>query len=166
MNWSQVRIRIRERMDASLRDRIDLHVAQYRTFGELGRAWITVDGEQVASWSCMEKLGHPPKSEHSKSDFIHILTTHLNENPHEALKSPVGLIRALALADERIGKRTLKSYPIESDEDELVRLVYRLRTEVPKSEASASLSRDEPKTNANESREKSPLPRNDSKTDK
>jgi hypothetical protein len=128
MNWSQIRKRLRDCLADELHERIDFHVAQYRTFGEIGRAWITVDGKQIASWSCMESF-QDPMSRLSKSDVIHIMTSYLNASPLELLDSPIELERALALADKRTGKRSLKAFSITTETSDLVKTIYRMRTE-------------------------------------
>ena len=52
MQWSQIRKQLTARLAPSLTRRMDFHVARYRgAHDELGRAWITFDGEEVVSLS-------------------------------------------------------------------------------------------------------------------
>jgi hypothetical protein len=153
MNWSKLRKRIRENISPDLRDRIDLHVAVYREShdADYGRAWITIDGKQVASWSCMEQLLSPQlelgaiktklqngqdyseiASElgiYSQKEFVAILSEYLNTDPHSALASKVPLARALAIVDRRIGKRTLQGLAIDQENDPLALVFFALRME-------------------------------------
>lgn len=148
MNWSDLRARIRENLSPDIRDRIDFHVTVYRKSHDsaYGRAWITIDRKQVASWSDFEHLiktnfnwidehrfpltntpFHLEEAKYSKKDFLNILTEFLNLNPRNLLSSSVPLARALAVADRRIGKRTLKEFPIREEQDPLVLLLFALR---------------------------------------
>lgn len=55
MQWSQLRKQLSERLAPSLAKRVDFHVARYRTaHDELGRAWVTFDGDEVVSLSDQE----------------------------------------------------------------------------------------------------------------
>ncbi len=65
---------------------------------------------------------------YSGSEFMSLLFDYLNLSPHEAIKSEIPLWRALAIVDRRIGKRTLKSYSIDDENDPVVHLFHLLRT--------------------------------------
>lgn len=152
MKWSDLRKRIRAGISPEIRGRIDFHVARYRVprSSADGRAWITVDREQIASWSCNEHLirtldwhylFQPPRrpltsaedhlqlGHYSKKDFLNILKEFLNSNPQKLLNSKVPLARALAIVDRRIGKRTLEKFPIREETDPIVMLFFALRME-------------------------------------
>jgi hypothetical protein len=49
-------------------------------------------------------------------------------DPHEALTSQDPILRAFAIIDRRVGKRTLKKLMISEDEHSLVRVLYSLRS--------------------------------------
>jgi predicted NACHT family NTPase len=52
MQWSQLRKQLGDRLAPSLAKRVDFHFARYRhSHDELGRAWITLDGEEVVDLS-------------------------------------------------------------------------------------------------------------------
>lgn len=154
MMWSKLRHMGRSNLCEQLRDRLDFHVAVYRKFHDYGRAWIAIDGKQTASWSCVDQTygGHVTVEElqerfptgwsgrqydrfaaerglYSKQEFMRLLSDYLNMDPHVALSSPVPLTRALAVADKRVGRRTLERLDIERDTDPIVRLLYQLRTQ-------------------------------------
>lgn len=157
MMWSQLRVKARANLCDRLRDRMDFHVAVYRDShdSDYGRAWISIDGEQVASWSCFEQLLHPVALEElkarfpqgwtpleydrfvaergicSKKQFTRLMAEYLSMDPQEALGSAVPLTRLLAMSDRRIGTRTLTRFDISKEQDPMVQLVYRLRTSGP-----------------------------------
>ena len=52
MQWSQLRKQLSDRLAPSLAKRLDFHVARYRkAHDEPGRAWVTLDGEEIISLS-------------------------------------------------------------------------------------------------------------------
>ena len=155
MIWSKLRVKVRANLCKELRDRLDFHVTAYRKShdSDYGRAWISVDGHQIASWSCFEQLLHPLPLEklrarfpggwrvfeydrfasergiYSEREFKLLLGEYLNLDPHAALSSAVPLIRMLAVIDKRIGARTLSRFAIHEEPDMIVQLLYRLRTQ-------------------------------------
>ena len=51
MQWSRLKHRVEECLAPSVRTRIALHQARYRyTREEVGRVWITMDGQEIASF--------------------------------------------------------------------------------------------------------------------
>ena len=153
MKWSKLRVKTRSNVCEALRDRIDFHVATYRESHDSGlrRGWITVDRRQIASWSCHEldrngnllnepvpvyTLADPEitlalsrDGKYSGSGFMNYLTDYLNIDPQSALRSEIPLIRTLAVVDRRIGKRSLKKYPIKDEPDRIVKALFELRSE-------------------------------------
>ena len=155
MKWSQLRLRTRENLCDELKKRVDFHVARYRKShdGDYRRGWISVDGEQLASWSCFEQLfagsdvqidevkkrfpdGWSPKeydrfiSErgiYSGSEFMSLLFEYLSFAPHKMLNAEIPLLRALAILDRRVGKRSIASFEINKEEDPIVTALYHLR---------------------------------------
>lgn len=104
--------------------------------GYLGRAWITWDGEEILNfsnqdtWNQYRSYSHEQtqtgyithdtikleertenslmeKGEFSKYDFANNAFDFLNLNVQDALKSDNPILRALAVVDKRIGKRSL-----------------------------------------------------------
>ena len=71
MMWSQLRVKVRANLCEELRGRMDFHVAVYRKShdSDYGRAWISIDGRQVGSWSCFEQLFHGATLEELRKRF-------------------------------------------------------------------------------------------------
>jgi len=66
----------------------------------------------------------------SQYDFLEAAERFLNSTIEESLKSDNSIVKALALIDRRVGKRTLNMLKESiEDESELVRYFYRLRCE-------------------------------------
>jgi hypothetical protein len=155
MNWSKLRAKVRANLCEELRDRLDFHMAVYRTSpdSDRGRGWISLDGQQIGSWSYFEELLSPLTIEemnarfpegwagrdsvtllnergvYSDKAFKGFLEAYLELDPHDALSSPIPLTRALAVSDKRIGRRTLARFAIHEEPDGIVRLLFRLRTQ-------------------------------------
>jgi len=153
MIWSKLRVMVRANLCEELKNRLDFHVAVYRKShdSEYGRAWITLDGEQVGSWSCFEQLFHKVAVEqlrarfpngwtgleydrfvaeqgvYSQKEFKSLLVEYLGMDPHAALVSTVPLTRMLAVSDKRIGRRTLARFALENEPDLIVQLLYHVR---------------------------------------
>lgn len=71
MMWSQLRVKVRANLCEQLRSRLDFHVAVYRKShdADYGRAWISLDGQQIGSWSCFEQLFHGATVEQLRQRF-------------------------------------------------------------------------------------------------
>ena len=116
-----------------------------------GRAWLTVDGQVVASFCEFEfenawrdegrregANGRPfTDSAHAmvraagvrdKSDLLDALGTCIGSSIEQLLASPDSLVRALAMLDRRLGKRRLASFDLKS-EHSLVVGFHHLRCE-------------------------------------
>jgi len=66
----------------------------------------------------------------SQYDFLEAAVRFLNSSIEESLNSDNSIVKALALIDRRVGKRTLNTLKESiNDESELVRYFYRLRCE-------------------------------------
>ena len=155
--WSKIRVMVRANLCEALKDRLDFHVAVYREShdSKYGRAWITLDGQQVGSWSCFEQLFHKVAVEqlrarfpngwtaleydrfvaeqgvYSQKEFKGLLEEYLGLDPHAALASAVPLTRLLAMCDKRIGQRTLARIAIENEPDLIVKMLYHIRIQYP-----------------------------------
>jgi hypothetical protein len=136
----------------SVAGRVDAHVAGYRKAYEgRGRAWLTVDGREVASFCEFEfenawrdagrregATGRPfTDSAHAtiraagvgdKADLLDALGPCIGSSIGQMLASPDPLVRALAMLDRRFGKRRLAGLNVAS-EHPLVAELYRLRCE-------------------------------------
>lgn len=134
---------------------MDFHVAVYRKShdADYGRAWISIDGQQIGSWSCFEQLFHGAAVEqlrqrfpggwfiaeynrlasergvYSQKEFKRLLAEYLDLDPHVALTSAIPLTRALAVIDKRVGRRSLARFAIAEEPDVIVQLLYHLRTQ-------------------------------------
>lgn len=108
--------------------------------------WITVDKLKVFSANYSEYqmeefvfhwnngVGHEEarhilacREIHDYQEVGDSLRAYLDLDPHEALRSQDPILKALAIIDRRIGKRTLRSLVVGEDEHSLVRLLYCLR---------------------------------------
>jgi hypothetical protein len=125
-------------------------MAGYRNAYEArGRAWLTLDGVEVASFCQFEfenawrdegrrevPTGRPFTTAayekvrsaglRDKSDFLDALGACLGSTIDQILQSPDPLIRALAMLDRRLGKRRLARLDV-SREHPLVQRTYCLR---------------------------------------
>jgi hypothetical protein len=116
-----------------------------------GRAWLTVDGGEVASFCEFDfenawrnegrregATGRPlTNSAHAtiraagvrdKTDLLDAMGTCIGSSIDELLASPDPLVRALAMLDRRLGKRRLAKLDVTS-EHLLVAELHRLRCE-------------------------------------
>lgn len=134
MYWSQQKKRVFANVIKGFQGRLDLGITRYRMSddGTCGRCWILFDGEQIASWSCLETRLHSPVTEAEVADyyrethsptpfedvnaegmgytvdgFIKSLNVYLDGKPHRFLNSPNQLQQALAVCDRRVGRRAL-----------------------------------------------------------
>jgi hypothetical protein len=163
MRWSQLKSRISELVDPSVRDRVALHQARYRyTREEVGRVWLTIDGREVASFDSStytrrraelaHALEHDMTSPEADAvarrelreaglsddyEAIADLGRYLSLSIEDALASPSPLVRALAVIDRRVGKRRLRSLAANPIEHPLVRQLLRLRLDAGQTTANA-----------------------------
>ena len=119
---------VEDRFAEPARGRVHVHATRHRRSAEcITRGWITVDGEEIfeastgrarrqemrrynPGWS--KRMGHKQLDieeveEIAGWDFSWQLFTYLNMKPAQALKSESPLLQAMAVLDERTGKRTL-----------------------------------------------------------
>ena len=89
---------------------------------EEGVLWrkYRIDGQEAR-----EILAH--REIHDYQDVGDSLRAYLDLDPHEALASQDPILKALAIIDQRIGKRTLRKLTIRGNEHSLVRVFYCLR---------------------------------------
>jgi hypothetical protein len=117
MRWTKVRKRFEELVAPSLRGRVQVHVTRYReTRGmDVGRGWITVNGEEVVSVQIPSSYTEHMKFSLDTLDFGRAVGTYVEISISAARSSPDPLLRGLAFLDRRVGKRSLASI----DEDQL-----------------------------------------------
>lgn len=135
MQWSQLKHRLEEQFAPALGGRLQIHYTVYRNLTEGdGCAWLTWDKEELFSRADMpsrEKLAAPfePGAEFydSARDLLGALHDHLRTPFVELLASPEPLVRALALADRRLGRRRFEKLTAEELGHPLVRRVSALR---------------------------------------
>ena len=154
MQWSKLKTRVKGFICPELKDVIDFHVTQYRkAHSWISESWITVHGERVfdcgsrtyAREAAYEVLSHEDSSSdvageiwnmhkilkrreiHEPQYMGEAMRAYLDLSIDEALKSDNPLIKALAIVDRRVGKRTLERLEIDNTEHSLVRTFYELR---------------------------------------
>jgi hypothetical protein len=158
MKWSKLRFELKERLADNLKSRMDYHLTTYKNSrGYMGRAWITWDGKEILNFSNQDTwkkyqsysnelaethyISHEAiketerteedimeKGEFSKYDFSENAFIFLNLNVQEAIKSKNTILRALAVVDKRIGKRTLDELQ-KSEHHPMIKHLIGLRTE-------------------------------------
>lgn len=156
MQWSKLRASVRSLICPELRRRVDFHVTHYRVGYRSKSGLITIDGKKVLDLSycrfCRESDGWFASVRHHRGavpssketewcpehrDEIHppqqlgdAMRAYLDMPVKSALASKNPFLRAFAIIDRRIGKRTLEELKIRDDEHSLVKEFYRLRSGV------------------------------------
>lgn len=146
MQWSKLKARVKDFICPELRDRIDFHLTSYRESHDgADKVCITVDGQRVFSckhypyeWAEAEAYHGGLRGEQVKEllrgkeiqrpkDFGDAMRAYLDMPITEAVKSSDPLVKAFALVDRRLGKRTLAKLEISDSEHTLVKAFYELR---------------------------------------
>src|ERR1043165_2004372 len=146
MQWSKLKTRVKERICPELRDRVDFHLTSYRrSHDDADKVWIMIDGEPLLkmkhytyyrayfeAWHC--GLEHPAIESllfeleiFQPKDFGNAMRTYLDLPISDALTSTNSLIKAFAIIDRRVGKRTLAKLDVSEADGHLVRAFYSLR---------------------------------------
>lgn len=158
MKWSKLRKELKDRLADNLKNRLDYHLTSYKNSSSyLGRAWMTLDGREILNFSNQDTwneflsysnelaethyISHEgikatertegkimEKGEFSKYDFTDNAFRYLNLNVQEAIKSNNPILKALAVVDKRIGKRTLNELN-KSENHPIIKHLIELRTE-------------------------------------
>jgi len=84
-----------------------------------GMAWRKISTQAISDVKAKQVF--------SEKDFVSSLTRYLEYPVKESLASDDPLIRAFALVDRRVGKRSLEKVKINESEHPLVQIFYRLR---------------------------------------
>lgn len=146
MQWSKLKARVKKRICPELRDRVDFHLTSYRrSHDDADKVWITIDGETIlkmkyyvhykaylegyfcglgreAILSLLREFEiFEPK------DFGNAMRSYLDLPIHDALASTNPLIKAFAIIDGRVGKRTLMKLEISESDTPLIKSFYALR---------------------------------------
>ena len=157
MKWSKLRNELKDRLADNLKDQLDYHLTTYKnSSGYLGRAWITWDGKEIINFSNQDTwneyqsysnklaethyISHEAikptertegkimeKGEFSKYDFADNAFRFLNLNIKEAVKSDNPILKALAVVEKRIGRRTLNELN-KSETHPIIKKLIELRT--------------------------------------
>jgi len=146
VQWSKLKWRIKSLIAPDVRDRIDFHLTSYRgSHDGAEKVWITVDGKRVfdckhyrserASEAAYARglRGDEIKSSlrhagiHGPKDFGYAVRAYLDMPVSEALESTDPLVRAFAIVDRRVGKRTLANLDLSDCNHALVNAFYELR---------------------------------------
>jgi hypothetical protein len=146
VQWSKLKSRIKSLITPELRDRIDFHLTSYRESHDgADKVWVTVDGKRVFAckhyvserWTAAAYFSgllgneiNSAKAEvgiHAPQDFGSAMRAYLDMPVDEALQSPDPLVRAFAIVDRRVGKRTLAKLDLTGCNHPLVNAFYRLR---------------------------------------
>lgn len=137
MQWSQLKHRIEENFAPALNGRLQIRYTVYRNLTEGdGRAWLTWDGDELFSRADMPSLQKLAASFSPDGEFfdgarnvLGLLHDHLRTPFAELLGSPEPLVRALAHADRRLGRRRFEKLTREDVAHPLVQRVYLIRAE-------------------------------------
>ncbi len=146
MQWSKLKSKVKEMLCPELKDRVDFYLTSYRkSHDEADKVWITVDKQKVFSckyypyqWAESEAYYDGLNQEEAKkllsSNEIHnpkgfgdAMRNYLSLPIRKALQSSNPLIRAFAIIDRRIGKRTINSMKVSDSEHTLIKKFYNLR---------------------------------------
>jgi hypothetical protein len=146
MQWSKLKSRTKSLIVPELRDRIDFHLTSYRESHDgADKVWISVDGKRV--FECKHYVserwdyaayfsglrGNEIKSAkaavgiHAPQDFGSAVRAYLDMPISEALNSSNPIVRAFAIVDRRVGKRTLTKLDVSDCDHALVKAFYDLR---------------------------------------
>jgi len=146
MQWSKLKTRVREFICPELSKRVDFHLTSYRESHDgADKVWITVDGQRILSckhypheWATLDAHYDGLSGEqiesllrekeiHSPNDFGYAMRAYLDLPIGDALKSGNPLIKAFAIIDRRVGRRTLEKLEITDSDHTLVKAFYALR---------------------------------------
>ena len=145
--WSAIVKAWKPFLAESLVGRLELHATHYRgAHDEEGRAWVTLDGEQILSIESLPYLmrvdGHSAELKaigedahgawdaaievaHREGlvylyDFEVAVASYPGHSIEDALASPDDIVRALAMVDRRLGRRRLATLARRTDESPIV----------------------------------------------
>lgn len=114
----------------SLKGRVEFFCSNYRMHDGIGRAYITVDGNEVYNMCTLKRdyYRQPKEGVYSQVEFLEATREYLNNPIEVLLKSDNVLIKILVLLDRRVGKRTLENMKNTMlSEEDIVQYFYKLR---------------------------------------
>jgi hypothetical protein len=147
MQWSKLKSRVKDFIRPELRERIDFHLTSYReSHDEADKVWFTVDGRRVF---CCKHYPHRRAEEYAyyhsglrgeslksalreaeifhPKDFGDAMRAYLDMPVGDALTSTDPFIKAFAMVDRRVGRRTFAKLRLSEPEHELVKAFYEAR---------------------------------------
>jgi hypothetical protein len=158
MQWSKLKSRVKDFIRPELRERIDFHLTSYReSHDEADKVWFTVDGRRVF---CCKHYPHRRAEEYAyhcglrgesleaflreeelfhPKDFGDAMRAYLDMHVRDALASTDPFIKAFAMVDRRVGRRTFAKLRLSESEHELVRAFYEARRTAITTAAAASI---------------------------
>jgi hypothetical protein len=118
MQWSRLKKMVESRLCLALVGHVQIHTARYTNDEEIGRTWLVLNEQEIFSVGDDPSLSRPAwyynkgcvycNASYGRSHLEMFLLPYLNLSIDEALTSPHEFDRALAMFDNRIGKRRLK----------------------------------------------------------
>jgi hypothetical protein len=146
MQWSKLKSRIKGLLSPEFRERIDFHVTSYRKSHDgADKVWIMIDGVRIFSCNYYHserataeafysglrdkqiKAYLDEREIHTPRDFGEAMRQYLDMPIADALGSSNPLLKAFAIVDRRVGKRTIEQLEISDSEHTLVKAFYELR---------------------------------------
>ena len=130
--WSKTKKKLESLICESLKDRVEYFCSNYRMHDGIGRAYITVDKQEVFNMCTLKRNYYqkPVEGQISQVEFLNAAFEFLNNSIEVSLKSENPIIRMLAVLDRRVGKRTLDEMKqIIENEHEIVTYFFKLRCE-------------------------------------
>jgi hypothetical protein len=111
MKWSKLQERFEQFLAPTLRGRLKIHVTSYReTMGfDVGRGWITLDGEEVLAVQTPSFYDNRIRFETETLSLGRAVGAYVGMSLGAARSSPDPVVRGLAFLDRRLGKRSLGS---------------------------------------------------------
>ena len=141
MRWSQLRARVEAEFASEVQGRVSVHFTRHHKISRCGRAWITIDGSEIANF-CDWSVYYPnPDHRPSKKDalaaygelrawdFKDACWAILHKGVESSLVSQDPLQQALSVLHRKVGKRRLELLAKRPGVHPLVRFLldFRLR---------------------------------------
>jgi|GEM_PF-6693841 len=154
MIWSKIRKQLHDLLAENLKGRLDYHMTSYKgSTGYIGRAWITLDGEQLVNFSNQDtfvefgtmsnisadtiyKDQHEPikneerskdkimeKGEFSKYDFTETAWEFIRMDIESAMISENPILRSFAAVDRRVGMKRIEKLKSSEKHPMVLRLL-------------------------------------------
>lgn len=151
MIWSKLKKTAEALLAEPLKGRVAYHLTRYGpgVSHMMTRGWVTFDQDEILNCATSkwirenhqltgEWYSHDPQAIErleeqgifTRQDFVAALETYVVIKVEAALQSEDPLIRAFAMFDRRVGKRTLQEISFRDDETPFVSKFYRIRCEV------------------------------------